>query len=129
MVPQYLVVRGRRRRIVDVQLNRHVYVVDLAAGGAADVVVRINGGIEAFLGPPNFNFENDSAVGHQFKVPVNSAQTNPGQAFPHHVINLICCGMGGYLGEFFKDDLALGGQSHVWEMIHDIFCWLRKGSD
>jgi len=86
--------------LVDLVLNGDVYIIYSIALAAADVIMTFRGSIKAFLRAADFDFEDNAAVRHEFKISINRPQTYSWETFADHVIYFIGRWVGGYFVKF-----------------------------
>jgi len=99
--------------IFELVQRRDGSVVYPVAAHASDVIMPVRIPVIAFQSTAKFQFLDFSHFDEDFKISINSAETDPGYAPAYHLINFICAGMFLLLLQLFKDDLALPGHSNV----------------
>lgn len=90
-------VRGRLgSTFVDLVLDGNVYIIYSITLAAADVIMTFRGSVKALLRAADFDFEDNAAVRHEFKISIDCPKTYSWQPFADHVIYFIGRWVRGY---------------------------------
>ena len=83
------ILAGSFGNLIDLALDLDINVVNLAARSTSDVVVGGDGCIKTFLRAADLDFQDYSAVRHEFKIPVYRAEPDARQTLPDHIVDFI----------------------------------------